>query len=71
MVGDVRRGGGAWPAATITLLAAFVPIRAYGQAPIQLVPVVASGLSAPVFVTTANDGSGRLFIVEQAGRIRV
>ncbi|MBI4761640.1 MAG: PQQ-dependent sugar dehydrogenase, partial [Chloroflexi bacterium] len=32
---------------------------------------VAAGLSAPVFVTHAGDGSGRLFIVEQAGRIRV
>ena len=29
----------------------------------------ASGLSAPVHVTHAGDGSGRLFVVEQAGRI--
>ena len=32
---------------------------------------VAIGLSSPVFVTSANDGSGRLFVVEQTGRIRV
>ncbi len=32
---------------------------------------VASGLSSPVFVTNAGDGSGRLFIVEQTGKIRV
>jgi glucose/arabinose dehydrogenase len=32
---------------------------------------VASGLSSPVYVTGAGDGSGRLFIVEQVGRIRV
>ena len=37
---------------------------------IQLTPVLA-GLSSPVFVTSAHDGSGRLFIVEQAGRIKV
>jgi glucose/arabinose dehydrogenase len=32
---------------------------------------VARGLSQPVFVTQPNDGQGRLFIVEQTGRIRV
>jgi glucose/arabinose dehydrogenase len=31
----------------------------------------ASGLSSPVFVTSARDGTGRLFIVEQTGRIRI
>ncbi len=33
-------------------------------------PVV-SGLDQPVFVTDAGDGSGRLFIVEQSGAIRI
>ncbi|HEY8240893.1 MAG TPA: PQQ-dependent sugar dehydrogenase, partial [Kiritimatiellia bacterium] len=37
---------------------------------IQLVPV-ASGFRAPVHATGSRDGSGRLFVVEQAGRIRV
>ncbi len=32
---------------------------------------VASGLSRPVLVTHAGDGSDRLFVVEQTGRIRV
>ena len=32
---------------------------------------VASGLSQPVFVTSAKDGSGRLFVVEQTGKVRV
>jgi glucose/arabinose dehydrogenase len=32
---------------------------------------VADGLSSPVFITNARDGSGRLFIVEQTGRIRI
>jgi glucose/arabinose dehydrogenase len=30
-----------------------------------------SGFSAPVDIVSARDGSGRLFVVEQAGRIRV
>src|SRR5829696_1052247 len=30
-----------------------------------------SGLSKPVLVTHAGDGSGRLFVVEQTGKIRV
>jgi glucose/arabinose dehydrogenase len=33
--------------------------------------VVAGGFSQPVHVTHAGDGSGRIFVVEQAGRIRV
>lgn len=31
----------------------------------------ASGLDRPVFMTHANDGSGRLFIIEQEGAIRI
>jgi glucose/arabinose dehydrogenase len=31
----------------------------------------ASGLSKPVYVTSARDGTGRLFIVEQTGRIKI
>ena len=34
-------------------------------------PVVVTGLSHPVLVTHAGDGSGRLFVVEQTGRIRI
>jgi glucose/arabinose dehydrogenase len=33
--------------------------------------VVVGGVAAPVDIAHANDGSGRLFVVEQAGRIRV
>ena len=32
---------------------------------------VASGLTQPVFITHAGDGSGRQFILERAGRIRI
>ncbi len=40
------------------------------EAPYQLV-VVAEGFSRPLYVTHAGDGSGRLFVVEQSGAIRV
>ena len=38
---------------------------------ITLVPVVTTDLAQPVHLTHAGDGSGRLFIVERAGRIRI
>ena len=37
---------------------------------LALTPLV-SGLSSPVHITHAGDGSGRLFVVEQLGRIRI
>lgn len=37
---------------------------------VELVPVII-GLSSPLFLTSARDGSGRLFIVEQPGVIKV
>ncbi len=51
--------------------AAFLCLSAPLPAAVQLVPVLASGLSAPTFVGHAGDGTGRLFIVERAGVIRV
>ncbi len=33
--------------------------------------LVVEGLAAPLFATGAGDGSGRLFVVEQGGRIRI
>ncbi len=33
--------------------------------------LVADGLTQPVFVTGAGDGSGRLFVVQQTGQIRI
>jgi len=37
---------------------------------IQLTPVL-TGLSSPLYVTSAHDGSNRLFVVEQGGLIKV
>jgi glucose/arabinose dehydrogenase len=42
------------------------------QAPsLQLQSLTTTRLVAPTFVTNANDGQGRMFILEQAGRILV
>ncbi|MEK0083921.1 PQQ-dependent sugar dehydrogenase [Benzoatithermus flavus] len=43
-----------------------------GEVPaIRLVPVTTRGLAAPLSATHAGDGSGRLFVVEQGGRVRL
>ncbi len=48
------------------------PLPLIERGPIQLeFQTVASGLTAPLEVTSPADGSGRLFIVEQAGRVRI
>ena len=54
-------------AAPFSLLLAFTPV-ARGDVTLQ---PLATGLSAPVDIANAGDGSGRLFIVEQAGKIRI
>jgi glucose/arabinose dehydrogenase len=50
--------------------AAILCLSARLIAAFQLVPVL-SGLTGPLFLTHAGDGSNRLFIVEQRGTIRV
>jgi len=50
------------------------PERVAAQPPdidIHVNRVIVSGLDQPVLVTHAGDGSGRLFVVEQGGLIRV
>ncbi len=62
----------------IFLAVMFVPSGSWAEAereissvPFSLTPVLTQGLQAPLYVTHAADGSGRLFLVEQAGVIRV
>jgi len=58
----------------VVLLAVFLDGRRSGQAaPLPAVALrkIVAGLSSPVQVTHAGDRSGRLFIVEQGGRIRI
>jgi glucose/arabinose dehydrogenase len=60
---------------TVLALAALVALGSAapsaGEWPQVSLVRVMKGLTLPVHVTHAGDGSGRLFIVEQAGRIRV
>ncbi len=49
---------------------AYKELRLSGLTP-PYFSVFASGLSRPVYVTHAGDGSGRLFVLEQGGRIRI
>src|SRR5258707_14381905 len=53
------------------LLGLVVPLILSAQdAEIRFVPVV-SGITAPTDIQNAGDGSGRLFIVQQNGLIRI
>ena len=59
----------------LALLAAGLPLAPAEPAPetygsVALQPI-ATGLARPLYVTHAGDGSGRLFIVEQAGLVKV
>ena len=50
---------------------AAVALPAAATLPRPTVTRVASGLVNPVLVRSANDGTSRLFVVEQAGRVRI
>ena len=56
-------------ALALALLAA-APAGAQSPDQTRFLPVV-SGLSLPVSITASGDGSGRMFVCEKAGRIRV
>ncbi|MEX2619419.1 MAG: PQQ-dependent sugar dehydrogenase [Egibacteraceae bacterium] len=74
-----RRAG--WLGATAALTVAVLLLAMPGGGAQEVTPIpvgptvglelVAAGLSAPVQVLSPPDGSGRLFIVDQVGRIRV
>jgi uncharacterized repeat protein (TIGR01451 family) len=46
-------------------------LQAAADIQITLDQVIASGFSSPVQVTHAGDGTGRMFVVEQTGRIKI
>ena len=46
------------------------PVKAQSSLSVSLQPLI-TGLTQPVYVTHAGDGSNRLFVVEQAGTIRI
>ena len=67
------RDGSARPSATVGASAstsASSASNAPASAAIAL-EIVTAGLASPLDVTTAGDGSGRIFVVEQGGTIRV
>src|SRR5215216_2244007 len=59
----------------ILLISVFGEMPVHAAAPFDPSNVVLreaiTGLTQPIFITNAGDGSGRLFIVERAGRIRI
>lgn len=68
------------PAAALlnaAVLAVFYSLTAWADPPsqrplsIELLPVITTGLDHPLYLTHAGDGPKRLFVVEQAGRIRL
>ncbi len=54
-----------------TVLFSIVSTNTFAQPNIALSPVLSSGLSAPMQLVNAGDGSKRVFIVQKAGTIRV
>ncbi len=46
-------------------------VEQFPESPRARLVEVASGFERPLFVTHAGDGSGRLFVVEQGGKIRI
>ena len=59
---------GAWLLCLVGIIA--VLVLPYAAPALTLEPIV-SGLAWPVAITNAGDGSGRLFITQQSGQIRI
>ena len=58
-------------AAAVALVSLFAATPSVAGSPEIELQLLVSGLDQPVVMTHANDGSGRLFIVEQDGAIRI
>jgi len=56
---------------TLSITAFFLAATLAAAAPPVTLRLVAEGLTQPLAITHAGDGSGRLFIVEKTGRIRI
>ena len=72
----------AWTAPTFSPGPTASPAATVARSPVPATPavtpagaigleLVADGLESPLFVADPGDGSGRLFVLEQAGRVRV
>ena len=62
-----------YPAALqlLLILSLLVNLKVYSQPPSIGFQSVVTGLSAPIDIVNASDGSNRLFIVQQGGIIKV
>ena len=58
-------------ALSLETLSPAIPTQAAVQWPTLHLQLVTSGLSSPTSITHADDQSGRLYIVEQTGKIRI
>ena len=72
----------AWTAPAFSPGRTAIPAATVARSPVPATPavtpagaigleLVADGLESPLFVADPGDGSGRLFVLEQAGRVRV
>ncbi len=52
-------------------VSAGAPLPVDAAPALELIPIVTAGLESPLYLTHAGDDSGRLFVVEQPGRIRI
>jgi glucose/arabinose dehydrogenase len=71
LLGALLMGESATTSAAVVRPSAPVAPAVVAAAPAISLSLVVGGLSNPVFATSARDGSGRLFIVEKTGRIRI
>src|SRR5437667_5722979 len=60
-----------WVAKSLALVATLVASRSLAAPPTLDLQLVASPVTSAVYVAHAGDDSGRLFIVEQGGRIKI
>lgn len=68
----LRQRARSFAARALTVAAlALLSCRGASAAPAATLEVIAEGFERPVFVTSPPDGTGRLFVVEQTGTIRV
>lgn len=70
LLGSVSQSPPATPTALPAATPTTPPLPPLDSIELKLLPV-AEGFTKPLFATTAGDGSGRLFVVEQAGNIHI
>jgi glucose/arabinose dehydrogenase len=71
LLGALLAGGSATTSASVVKPTTPAASNVVAAAPAISLSLVVGGLSSPTYVTNARDGSGRLFIVEKTGRIRI